>query len=240
MSSQSSSLSNIYSIAEERPLSKDDRQDSQSSNQAGSKPEKPKLTSSNQKLNSLVLAIGQNQDKQAFVELFDLVSTRLKGYAMRCGANSEEAEEIVQEALLTVWRKASSFNPKSAAAITWLYTIVRNKRIDFARKYKHQEVQSDDLWPESATEGVSEELTTEVESDLNGQFVRNLLQTLPDEQRQIVYMVYFEGKTHTEIAGELDLPLGTIKSRLRLAIKKLDTIAKEQSSWLIIILTMSF
>lgn len=187
-------------------------------------------------LNALILEIAEHQSKQAFIELFNRVSSKLKAYAIRCGANQADAEEVVQECLLIVWRKAPTFNPQTASAITWLYTIVRNKRIDFIRKQRPDLICSDDLWPEPE----SDELEKHVESDLNANIIRTLLYELPEEQRQIVFKVYFEGKSHSEIANELDLPLGTIKSRLRLAMKKLDTLAKENMSWLIIILLMNF
>jgi RNA polymerase sigma-70 factor (ECF subfamily) len=187
-------------------------------------------------LNDLILEIANHKSKPAFIALFNRVSAKLKAYAIRCGANQADAEEIVQECLLIVWRKAPTFNPKAASAITWLYTIVRNKRIDFIRKQRPDLICSDDLWPEPE----SEELEKHVESDLNANIIRTLLYELPEEQRQIVFKVYFEGKSHSEIANELDLPLGTIKSRLRLAMKKLDTLAKENMSWLIIILLMNF
>lgn len=185
----------------------------------------------NQSLDALILNIAQSRDKSAFIKLFELTSSKLKAYAVRCGAGAADAEEIVQESLLLVWRKAHTFNPEAASANTWLYTIVRNKRIDFIRKERPDRVSSDDLWPEPETE----ELETHIESDLNGAIIRTLLHELPNEQKQIVYKVYFEGKSHSEIATELDLPLGTIKSRLRLAMKKLDTLAKENMTWLIII-----
>ena len=187
-------------------------------------------------LDDLIIRIATNQDQAAFVELFDLTGSKLKAYAMRCGALDGEAEDIVQECMLTVWRKAHQFNPKAASANTWLYTIVRNKRIDMARKTKYDVVMSDDLFPEPE----SDDLEVDVERDLNANIARTLLHGLPDEQRQIVYKVYFEGKSHSEIANELDLPLGTIKSRLRLAMKKLDTLAQEQMTWLIIILLTNF
>ncbi|WP_250658452.1 sigma-70 family RNA polymerase sigma factor [Alkalimarinus coralli] len=189
-------------------------------------------------LDNLVISIARDRDRNAFVALFDAASPRLKAYAMRCGANSNDAEEVVQEAMLTVWRKAHTFNPATASAITWLYTIVRNKRIDFVRKERPDLITSEDLWPETYTD--AEHLENKVESDLNVNIVRTLLHGLPESQRQIVYKVYFEGKPHSEIANELDLPLGTIKSRLRLAMKKLDTLAKEQMTWLIIILLTNF
>ena len=194
------------------------------------------LASFDSSLDDLILEIAQKQSKQAFIQLFNRVSSKLKSYAIRCGANPSDAEEIVQECMLIVWRKAPTFNPQAASAITWLYTIVRNKRIDFVRKLRPDLIDSDDLWPEPE----SDDLENEVEGDLNAVIIRTLLEELPEEQRQIVYKVYFEGKSHSEIANELDLPLGTIKSRLRLAMKKLDTLAKENMSWLIIILLMNF
>lgn len=187
-------------------------------------------------LDELIVAIAQNRDKQAFQQLFQATASRLKAFAMQCGASAADAEELLQECMLTVWRKAHTYNPKSGTGITWLYTIVRNKRIDFARKGKYEMVQSDDLWPEET----GEELEKDVASDLEAHVVRNMLEILPEEQRQIVFKVYFEGKSHSEIANDLDLPLGTIKSRLRLAMKKLDTFAKEQMTWLIIILLTNF
>lgn len=196
----------------------------------------PAAKSGNKELDAWLIAVAENRDREAFVALFNATSSRLKAYAIQCGANAADAEELLQECMLTVWRKAHTFKPQYGSAITWLYTIVRNKRIDFARKGKGEVIQSDDLFPEE----VGEELETEVEGDLNAAFVRNLLTTLPDEQRQIVFKVYFEGKSHSEIAGELDLPLGTIKSRLRLAMKKLDNLVAGQSTWLIIILMMNY
>lgn len=182
------------------------------------------------------MAIGKHQDRDAFLTLFEKVAARLKAFAMQSGANSDEAEELVQECLLAVWRKAHTYSPKSGGAITWLYTILRNKRIDFARRGHYDLVLSDDLWPEES----GESLENEINSDLEAEYLRTLIGTLPEEQRQVVYKVYFEGKSHSEIARDLDLPVGTIKSRLRLAMKKLDTLAKEQMTWLIIILTTNF
>ncbi|MDX1451362.1 MAG: sigma-70 family RNA polymerase sigma factor [Oleiphilaceae bacterium] len=187
-------------------------------------------------LDDLIVAIAEHRDKHAFQQLFNETASRLKAFAIQCGASPADAEELLQECMLTVWRKAHTFKPKYGTGITWLYTIVRNKRIDFARKGRHEMVMSDDLWPEET----GEELEKEVSGDLEGQVVRNMLEFLPDEQRQIVFKVYFEGKSHSEIANDLDLPLGTIKSRLRLAMKKLDTLAKEQMTWLIIILMTNF
>lgn len=198
-----------------------------------------------QYLNQLVLKVAQ-QNEQAYLELFEACGTRLKAYAIKCGSSSSDAEDLVQECMLTVWNKAPQFNPKSASAMTWMYTIIRNRRIDILRKDKPNLIQSFDLWPEGELENSlsdqfsSAHLDEDVEGDLNAKMVRILIESLPEEQRQIVYKVYFEGKSHSEISLDLGLPLGTIKSRLRLAMKKLDNLAKEQMTWLIIILLTNF
>ena len=198
-----------------------------------------------QYLNNLVLKIAL-QDEQAYLELFDACASRLKAYAIKCGSSASDAEDLLQECMLTVWNKAPQFKPASASAMTWMYTIIRNRRIDILRKEKPSQIQSFDLWPEediaqiSSVELISSHLDDEVESDLNAKMVRILIESLPEEQRQIIYKVYFEGKSHSEIALDLGLPLGTIKSRLRLAMKKLDNLAKEQTTWLIIILLTNF
>ena len=198
-----------------------------------------------QYLNNLVLKIAL-QDEQAYLELFDACASRLKAYAIKCGSSASDAEDLLQECMLTVWNKAPQFKPASASAMTWMYTIIRNRRIDILRKEKPSQIQSFDLWPEediaqiSSVELISSHLDDEVESDLNAKMVRILIESLPEEQRQIIYKVYFEGKSHSEIALDLGLPLGTIKSRLRLAMKKLDNLAKEQMTWLIIILVTNF
>lgn len=206
-----------------------------SSNDALSK-EKSLTQKQPNELNELLLAIAEHKDRKAFSALFNATSSRLKAFAMQCGATNADAEEILQECMLTVWRKAHTFKPESGSAITWLYTIVRNKRIDMARKGRHETVMSDDLWTEEGTEDLESEVSTELE----GQSARKFLEVLPEVQKQVVFKVYFEGKSHSEIAADLDLPLGTIKSRLRLAMKKLENVAKEQMSWLIIILMMNF
>lgn len=187
---------------------------------------------SQQSLENLLVAIGEQRDRQAFIQLFQLTATKLKAYAMRGGASDPDAEEILQECMINVWRKAHTYNPKHAAASTWLFRLVRNKRIDFFRKQRpEQVVEADDLYSDEA-----QQPDHELQSDLNNNLVRKLIQRLPLEQRQLIYNVYFDGQSHSEIAEHTGLPLGTIKSRLRLAMKKLDLLAKEHYTWLIIIL----
>ncbi|WP_416308273.1 sigma-70 family RNA polymerase sigma factor [Neptunicella sp. SCSIO 80796] len=185
---------------------------------------------------ALIIAIAQHQDRHAFIQLFNATSAKLKGYARRCGASDSDAEEIVQECFITIWNKAQQFDPAKASAITWLFRIIRNKRIDFLRKERPEQIQSYDIFPEFS----GQLLESSLESDLDRNITRILIDSLPDEQRQLIYYVYFEDKSHSEIALALDIPLGTIKSRLRLAMKKLDTLAKENMTWLIIILLTNF
>ncbi|MFC6440417.1 sigma-70 family RNA polymerase sigma factor [Bowmanella sp. JS7-9] len=189
-------------------------------------------------LEMLLIAIAQQRDQAAFRQLFNAVGGRLKGYAVKSGANDKDADELVQETMLLVWRKAHLYDPTQASALTWLFTLLRNKRVDLLRRNKHNLISADDLYlePESAqSEHDAEPLQQEIESDRNQHIVRNLLQHLPTEQRIILYKVYFEGKSHSEISDELALPLGTVKSRLRLALSKFEVLARQHFLWLLII-----
>lgn len=183
-------------------------------------------------LESLLQRIAEHQDRAAFAELFQTVAPKLKSFVMRSGLSEQDAEEIVQEAMITVWHKAHQFDANRAKANTWLYTIVRNKRIDFYRKHKNDALTSDDLYPEPQTES----LESSSHRSMDNEQTRQIIEQLPENQRQIIFKAYFEGKSHSEISEETDLPLGTIKSRLRLALKKLQHLTKDLSLWLIIIL----
>ena len=168
-----------------------------------------------QYLNQLVLQVAQHNEP-AYLELFESCGGRLKAYAIKCGSNPSDAEDLVQDCMLTVWNKAPQFNPKAASAMTWMYTIIRNRRIDLLRKEKPNLIQSFDLWPDGDFEQAysdqftSSQLDDDVDSDLNVNLVRILIESLPEEQRQIVYKVYFEGKSHSEISLILTYPLAPL------------------------------
>jgi RNA polymerase sigma-70 factor (ECF subfamily) len=168
-------------------------------------------------LAGFIVSIAERGDRDAFVGLFNHFAPRVKSYLLRLGAAPETAEEIAQETLLTVWRRAGSFDPSRAAASTWIFTIARNLRIDSARRGAKSPLASD---PSSFNPGPTAPdvaLTTlETESRI-GAAVANL----PKEQAQVVALAFFADKPHSEIASELGLPLGTVKSRLRLAIARL-------------------
>ena len=129
------------------------------------------------------------------------------------------ADELVQEVMIKVWQKASAFDPEKASAVTWLYAVARNCRTDLYRKLRKFDtpLTADDLMIEEESQEAFDLLQTK----RNAETIREKLQALPNEQRQVIAKIYMEGKSHSEVAAELDLPLGTVKSRVRLAINKL-------------------
>lgn len=168
-------------------------------------------------LSSQIVAIAERGDQAAFVCLFEHFAPRVKGYLMRMGARPEAAEELAQETLLTVWRKAGAFDPTRASASTWVFAIARNLRIDLARRERRPLPGEDptDAPPPAASPDV-ELATKETE-----QRIAALLAQLPQAQIETVRLAFFSDKPHSEIAAELGVPLGTVKSRLRLAIGRL-------------------
>jgi len=171
-------------------------------------------------LNVLLLAVGRARDRAAFATLFEYFAPRLKSYLMRLGAGSGVAEDLAQEAMLTVWRKADQFDPGKAAATTWTFTIARNLRIDALRREKRPEIDTDDpaLVPDDAPQADDKMARAQEDARL-----REALTSLPREQVEVVEMSFFADKPHSAIAAELGLPLGTVKSRLRLAMARLRT-----------------
>jgi RNA polymerase sigma-70 factor (ECF subfamily) len=163
-----------------------------------------------------VVSIAERRDREAFSYLFNHFAPRVKSYMMRLGAAPEAAEELAQETLLTVWRRAATFDPRRAGASTWIFTIARNLRIDLARRDRR--APGDDASaPVEAPARPDEALSALQDRSRIGVAMANL----PPEQAQVVSLAFFADKAHSEIAGELGLPLGTVKSRLRLAIARL-------------------
>lgn len=163
------------------------------------------------------------RDRQAFAELFAHFAPLLKAFALSSPGMSSNAlaEELVQEVMLKVWNRASTFDASKAAASTWIYTLARNCRIDLLRRRNRlrEDVDVDELW-DFGTEADAPE--SSLYRERSERDVRESLRTLPAEQRQVIAKVYMEGKSHSEVAEELGLPLGTVKSRIRLALSKLE------------------
>jgi RNA polymerase sigma-70 factor (ECF subfamily) len=166
----------------------------------------------------LVRAIAVDRNRDAFAELFDRYAPRVRFFAMKMGADGAAADEVVQEAMLAVWRKADTFDPSKASFSTWLYTVARNKRITMLRKTPAPALDPEDPAYEPSAEANQDEV---IENSENQERLQTAISQLPGDQAKIVKMSFFEGKAHQEISGELNLPLGTVKSRSRLALAKL-------------------
>ena len=176
-------------------------------------------------LTALLVAVAESQDKEAFSRLFAHYAPRLKSFLMRQGANESSAEELSQEAMLSVWRKADRFDPQKASAGTWIFTVARNLRIDALRKENRPSFDPDDPAfvpePETAPDTAVSIGETQVR-------IKAAIASLPEEQAEVVRLSFYEDKPHGEIAQELDLPLGTVKSRLRLAMRRVRTALGEE------------
>ena len=163
-----------------------------------------------------ILRIRDAQDEGAFATLFGHFAPRIKGFLMRGGAGEALAEECAQEVMATVWRKAHLFDPARASPATWIFTIARNRRIDALRKQRRPEPEDLDWGPEPEPDQ-AEVLELQQES---ARLVEAIAQ-LPQKQRDLIERAYFGEMSHSEIAAQTGLPLGTIKSRIRLALERL-------------------
>ena len=157
-----------------------------------------------------------DQDQNAFAELFGYFAPRVKAFLMKSGAPPSMAEECAQEVMATLWHKAHLFDPSRASVATWIFTIARNKKIDAFRKQRRPEPEDLQWGPESEPEA-SDILALQQEANQ----LTLAMTALPSQQRDLIKKAYFGELSHSEIAAETGLPLGTIKSRLRLALSKL-------------------
>ena len=166
----------------------------------------------------LLVAIARDRDKDAFGLLFGRMGPRLKAYLLRSGIAPSQADELVQEVMLMVWHRADTFDPARAMASTWIFTIVRNKRIDAIRRDRRPEYDPEDpaLVPDQPPAADRSIETAEACVRL-----RDAIGKLPAEQADLLRLAFFEDQPHSTIARHKGLPLGTVKSRLRLALERL-------------------
>lgn len=166
----------------------------------------------------LMAAVAAKHDRAAFGRLFDYFAPRVRSYMVRLGASQTAADDLVQDVMLTVWRRAAQFDPTKAGVGTWIFTIARNRRIDVIRRERRPELDPHD--PALVRE---DEPTADVvmQRKQSGSAIRAALAELPEKQSQLLQLAYFEDMSHSEIAQALSLPLGTVKSRIRLASDKL-------------------
>ncbi len=163
-----------------------------------------------------MIAIRDGRDQRAFAALFGHFAPRIKGFLMRSGAAPDLAEECAQEVMATLWHKAHLFDPTKASAATWIFSIARNRLIDRIRKQRRPEPQ-DLPWGPEGEPDQADALALAQDTEKLAQ----ALATLPDKQRLLIERAYFGDLSHSEIAAETGLPLGTIKSRIRLALDRL-------------------
>ena len=172
------------------------------------------LKSPDKSSETLIAAVARG-DKPAFAELFERVAPRVKGYMMRLGSGEDQAEEIAQDVMVAVWRNARSYDPQKAAASTWIYKIARNRRIDLWRREYRLELDPN----EPGLQGQEPQMPLEIlDTEQQARAVRKAVAALPEDLALVLRLAYFEGLTHSEIAVKLDLPLGTVKSRIRKAV----------------------
>lgn len=158
-------------------------------------------------------------DRDAFARLFEKFAPRVKSYLLRLGAPPAAAEDLAQDAMVALWRRAASFDPVKARATTWIYVIARNAWIDKLRRERVRLAYGDEfLGSEASTDEAPDDAVSRGQDEDR---VHAALDALSDEQREVVRLSFFEDRPHSEIAERLSLPLGTVKSRLRLALGKL-------------------
>lgn len=173
----------------------------------------------------LLKTIARDRDRQAFARLFDHFAPKIKSYGMMLKSqhtSAQMAEELVQDVMIKVWLKAHCFDSEKASASTWIFTIARNCRTDFIRKANriNTSLTADDLWPMAE----EEEPFTSLHQRRIEKNIHSAVAQLPAEQADVLKRIYIEGKSHSEVSAATGLPLGTVKSRVRLAVSKLRTL----------------
>ena len=177
-----------------------------------------------QHFTALAVAVACDRDQTAFSELFDFFAPRLKSFLMRQNAGVTEAEEVVQEVMVILWQKAHLYDPEKSSLSTWLFRIARNRRIDVARRQRNGALDAHEPLLLPTAPPAPDQL---IESEDREQIVRTALAKLPVEQVTLIRMAFFFGQSHSEISAATGLPLGTVKSRIRLAFGKLRAMLEE-------------
>ncbi len=169
-------------------------------------------------LSLCIKLIGKNQDKLAFSNIFKYFAPRLKSFLIKAGSTDSQAEEVIQEVMIAVWTKSATYDCSKSSVSTWIYTIARNKRIDKIRKEKKHYLSESDEGLEIPVDSTQEK---EIFSAQISSCLKKYMSNLPAEQSKLLKLSYFYNKTHADISEELKIPLGTVKSRIRLALTKM-------------------
>lgn len=163
-------------------------------------------------------AIAERRCRDAFSELFSYFAPRVKGFMLRLGAGDSEAEELAQDVMITVWQKAAMYDRTQASVSTWIFRIARNRRIDAQRRQRRPELNADDPILQPPDIQTPDDAVSREQLD---RLVRERLTCLPQDQLILVQAAFYDGLSHSEIARTFNLPLGTVKSRIRLAFARL-------------------
>lgn len=189
-----------------------------------SQAQRAEAAAKNRKLVKLMQRVAEQRDENALGQLFDHFVPLLRAYSLSQQPGAMlVADELAQEVLIRVWEKAHTYDPKKAAVSTWVFTLARNYRIDQIRKNARfaTDIDPETIWQDMAQP--EEENPFEMaERSRSEERIHEGLQQLPPDQRQVLARVYLQGKSHSEAAQELGLPLGTVKSRVRLALQKME------------------
>ena len=168
----------------------------------------------NTKINDLLKKISEERNEIAFSEIFDFIAPKINAYYIQNNLSIEQAEELTQEVLSTIWLKAEQFDPEKSKFITWSFTIARNKKIDFYRKNQKNVANEEDIRDFLYNENKLDDY--EIES-----IIKDITKDLDENQKKLIKMSFFEQKSHKIIASELEIPLGTVKSRIRASLNKM-------------------
>lgn len=166
----------------------------------------------------LAEAVAVRRDQMAFARLFDYFAPRLKSYLQRLGMEPSQAEELTQEVMIVLWHKADLFDPSKSSLATWLFRVARNRRIDALRRDRSGLIDPEDPVLHPSQPEAADDI---MEGEERDERVRRAMLDLPDEQAMLVRQAFFLGRSHSQIAENTGLPLGTVKSRIRLAFARL-------------------
>ena len=176
----------------------------------------------------LIGRVASSGDRDAFKALFEHFAPRIKGFLLKTGCSAEEAEDVAQNTLIAVWRKANQFDPATTGAAAWIFTIARNLRIDSARRATRDGRLGQDVGPEYEMDR-GEPADTMMSRVEDAARITAAVEKLSAEQSRVIRMSFLEELPHTEIAEVLGIPLGTVKSRIRLAMSRLRELLDEET-----------
>jgi RNA polymerase sigma-70 factor (ECF subfamily) len=179
-------------------------------------------------MSSYLVLVGQSRCKRSFAEIFNYFAPRLRSYALKQMGNEALAMELVQDTMSNVWQKSHLFNAEKGAPSTWIFTIARNIRFDMLRKQRNrkEDICADDLWP-VLCEQTADVNEVSLDEQITLQQLGVVFEDLPKKQREVIEAIYIEGKSQQEVADQFEIPLGTVKSRTRLALQRLKEMLKD-------------